>query len=184
MPLSKKLQEIVDQITHNRDRVLHSIAGLSDAQLNYKAEGDGWSICDIIHHLALTDEANAKLMSNLLKRARADNVGADPSSDSSELHSADDVFARMAEPRFQAPQFVAPQSHLPVDDSLARLKASRERMLESIDQLSNFDLSGLTFPHPFAGPLNGYQWMLIAGGHEHRHGQQIKRIKARPDFPK
>ena len=69
MPLSKKLQEIVDLITHNRDSMLQSISGLSDAQLNYKTEGDAWSICDIVHHLALTDEANAKLMSNLLKRA-------------------------------------------------------------------------------------------------------------------
>lgn len=183
MPLSNKIQEIVDQITHNRDKVLQSIAGLTDAQLNYKSEGDAWSICDIVHHLALTDEANAKLMSNLLKRARADNIGPDPSPDSSEVHSADDVFARMAEPRFQAPQFVAPQSHLPVDDSLARLKASRERMLESVDQLASFDLSGLTYPHPFAGDLNAYQWMLLAGGHERRHTQQIKRMKAREDFP-
>ena len=183
MPLSKKLQEIVDRITHTREGVLLSITGLSDAQLNYKTEGDAWSICDIVHHLALTDEANAKLMSNLLKRARADNVGPDRSPDGSELHSADDVFARMAEPKFQAPQFVAPQAHLPVEDSLARLNASREKMLDAIEQLSSFDLSGLTFPHPFAGPLNGYQWMLLAGGHEHRHCAQINRIKARSDFP-
>src|ERR1041384_2354806 len=183
MPLSKKLQEIVDQITHNREAVLHSIAGLSDTQLNYKTENDAWSICDIVHHLALTDEANAKLTSNLLKRARVENLGPDPSPDSSEIHSADDVFALMEQPKFQAPQFVAPQAHLPVDDSLARLKGSRERMLEAIEQLSSFDLSKLTFPHPFAGPLNGYQWMLIAGGHEHRHVQQIKRLKARQDFP-
>jgi len=183
MPLSKKLQELVDRISHNRETLLQSISGLSDAQVNYKSEGDSWSICDIVHHLALTDEANAKLMSNLLKRGRADNLGPDPSPDGSELHSADDVFARMAEPKFQAPQFVAPQSHLPVDDSLARLKASREKMLESIDQLASFDLTQLTYPHPFAGPLNAHQWILLAGGHEHRHTQQIKRMKARPDFP-
>ena len=183
MPLSKKLQEIVDRITHNREGFLQSIAGLSAAQLNYRAEGDEWSICDIAHHLALTDEANAKLMSNLLKRAHADNLGPDSSPDSSEIHSADDVFSRMAEPKLKAPQSVAPQSHSSVEDSLARLKASRQKMLASIDELAVFDLSGLTFPHPFAGPLNAYQWMLLAGGHEHRHAQQVKRMKARPDFP-
>lgn len=183
MPLSKKVQELVDRISHNRESMLQSISGLSDAQLNYKADGDAWSICDIIHHLALTDEANAKLMSNLLKRARENNVGADPSPDSSELLSADDVFASMAEPKFQAPAFVAPQSHLPVEDSLARLKASRDKMLEAIDQLASFDLRQLTYPHPFAGPLDAHQWILLAGGHEHRHTAQIKRMKARSDFP-
>jgi hypothetical protein len=183
MPLSRKIQELVDSISQNRETMLQSISGLSDEQLNYKSEGDSWSICDIVHHLALTDDANAKLMSNLLKRARAENSPPDLSPDSSELHSADELFARVAEPKFQAPEFVAPQSHLPVEDSLLRLKASRERMLETIDQLANFDLNQLTHPHPFAGPLNAHQWILMAGGHEHRHTQQIKRMKARPDFP-
>ena len=183
MPFSKKLQELVDKISHNRETMLETISGLSEAQLNYKSEDDVWSICDIVHHLALTDDANAKLMSNLLRRARAEDLPPDPSPNSSELHSADELFARVAEPKFKAPVFVAPQSHLPVEDSLARLTASRERMLESIDQLAAFDLNQLTHPHPFAGPLNAHQWILMAGGHEHRHTQQIKRMKARTDFP-
>jgi len=184
MPLSRKIQELVDRITHNRETMLQSITGLSDAQLNYKSEDDAWSICDIVHHLALTDDANAKLMSNLLKRARAENLAPDPFPENSELHSADELFARVAEPKFKAPEFVAPNSHLPVEASLARLKASRERMLEAVDQLASFDLNQLTHPHPFAGPLNAHQWILMAGGHEHRHTQQIKRMKARTDFPK
>ncbi len=184
MPLSKKLQEITDRIAHSRQRLLQSISGLSDAQLNYKPSENAWPICDIVHHLALTDEANAKLMSNLLKRSRAENIPPDPSPDDSELHSADDVFARMAEPKFQAPDFVAPRSHLPVDESLGRLKSSRGRMLEAIEQLSSYDLRRVTHAHPFAGDLTAYQWMLIAGGHEFRHTEQINRMKALPDFPK
>jgi DinB family protein len=184
MPLSKKIQEIVDRNSHIREKVLGSISDLNEAQLNYKSEGSKWSICDIVHHLALTDEANAKLMSNLLKRARAESLPPDPSPESSEIHSADEVFARIAEPRFQAPDRLAPQSHLPVEESLARLNASRVRTLEAVEELASYDLSRLTFPHPFAGDLNAYQWMLMGGGHEYRHGEQIKRMKALPDFPK
>jgi hypothetical protein len=183
MPLSKKVQEIVDRNTHGREKLLGSISELNETQLNHKSEGAAWSICDIVHHLALTDEANAKLMSNLLKRARAESLPPDPSPDGSELHSADEVFARMAEPKFQAPDRVAPQAHLAVEESLARLKASRARTLEAVEELASYDLSGLTFPHPFAGDLNAYQWMLMGGGHEFRHVEQIKRIKAQPDFP-
>lgn len=184
MPLTHKLQELVQSISRQREKLLNSVSGLSDAQLNYKPSESPWSICDIVHHLALTDEANAKLISNLLKRSRAENIPPDPSPDDSELHSADDVFARMAEPKFQAPDFVAPRSHLPVDESLGRLKSSRARMLEAIEQLSTLDLSKLTYPHPFAGDLTAYQWILIAGGHESRHTEQINRMKALPEFPK
>ena len=182
--LSKKLQEITDWISRNRQKLLQSTSELNETQLNYKPEGAEWSICDIVHHLALTDEANAKLMSNMVKRARADSLPPDPSPDGSELHSVDEVFARMVEPKFQAPERVAPRSHLPVEESLARLNTSREKVLEAVAELAGYDLSRLTFPHPFAGDLNGYQWMLMAGGHEHRHGEQIKRMKALQDFPK
>ena len=184
MPLTKKIQEIVDRNSHIREKVLGSISDLNEAQLNYKSEGSDWSICDIVHHLALTAEANGKLMSNLLKRAREENLALDPSPEGSEIHAADEVFARVAEPRFQAPDRFVPRSHLPVEESLARLTASSARTLETVEELGNYDLSQLSFPHPFAGDLNGYQWMLMAGGHEHRHGEQIKKMKALPDFPK
>jgi hypothetical protein len=184
MPLSKKIQDIVDRNSHIREKVLGSITDLNETQLNYKPEGGDWSICDIVHHLALTAEANGKLMSNLLKRAREDKLPPDSSPEGSEIHVADEVFARMAEPKFQAPDRFVPHTHLPVEESLARLKASRDRTLAGMEELAGYDLSQLTFPHPFAGDLNAYQWMLMAGGHEHRHGEQIKRMKALPDFPK
>jgi hypothetical protein len=183
MPLSKKLQELVDRISHNRDKLLQSVSGLSDTQLNHKAEETAWSVSDVLNHVSLVDEANAKLTSNMLKRARASSLPADPSPEASVIHLMDDIFARMNAAKFQAPEFVAPHSHAPVDESLARLKASRERMLANVEQLDGYDLSELTHPHPFAGPLNTYQWVLMAGAHEFRHAEQINRMKSQPGFP-
>jgi hypothetical protein len=183
MPLSKKLQELVDRISHNREKLLQSVSGLSDAQLHHKAEESAWSVSDVLNHVSLVDEANAKLTSNMLKRARANSLPPDPSPDASEIHSMDNIFSRMNAAKFQAPEFVAPHSHSPVEESLARLKASRERMLANVEQLDGLDLSGLTHPHPFAGPLNTYQWVLVAGAHEFRHAEQIKRMKSQPGFP-
>lgn len=183
MPLTRKLQELVDRISRQREKLLRSVSGLGEAQLNYKSIDSGWSISEVLHHVALTDEANAKLTSNMLKRARANQPPPDPSPDGSELHSMDEIFARMNAAKFRAPDFVAPHSHAPVEESLAKLKASRERMLANVEQLDGLDLSGLTFPHPFAGELNAYQWVLVAGAHEFRHAEQIERLKALAGFP-
>ena len=184
MPLSNKFQEIVDRISRQREKLLKSVSDLSDAQLNHKSEGDAWSICQVLHHVALTDEANAKLTSNMLKRARADQPPPDASPEVSVINSMEEIFERMGAAKFQAPEFVEPHSHLPVDESLAKLKTSRERMLANVEQLDGLDLSGLTFPHPFAGALNTYQWILMAGAHEARHAEQIERMKAMASFPK
>lgn len=184
MPLSKKVQELVDAISGYRQALLDSITGLSSAQLDYRSEGSPWSISDILHHLALTDEANAKLTSRMLKQAQALNLPLDSAPDESVLNSLDSYADVLKNTKAQAPEFVVPQSHLPVEESLARLKASREKFLESVDNLAQYDLSQLTYPHPLLGNLNMYQWILIAGGHERRHVGQIGRIKAEADFPK
>jgi len=184
MPLSMKLQELVDRISHQRANLLESIFGLSDVQLNHKSAEDAWSISDVVHHVSRTDEANAKLTSNMLKRARTEQPRRDESPDGSEIRSMDEVFARMGAAKFQAPEFVAPHPHAPIEESLSTLRTSRERMLANVEQLDGFDLRGLTHPHPFAGPLNAYQWILMAGAHEARHAEQIERMKAQPGFPR
>ena len=183
MPLSKKLQELVDRISRQREKLLQSVSGLSDAQLNHKSDETAWSISEILNHVSLVDEANAKLTSNMVKRARADSVPSDPSPEASVIHSMDDILARMSAAKLQAPEFVAPRSPSSVDESLAKLKASRERMLANVGQLDGLDLSGLTYPHPFGEPLNTYQWVLVAGAHEFRHAEQINRIKLQSGFP-
>jgi hypothetical protein len=183
MPLSNKLQELVDRITRQREKLLQSVSGLSETQLNHKPDA-AWSVSEVLNHVSLVDEANAKLTSNLLKRAHATALPPDPSPDASEIHSMDEILPTMAAQKFQAPEFVTPDSHATASESLARLTASRERMLANVEQLDGLDLSGLTFPHPFAGPLNAYQWILVAGAHEYRHAEQINRMKSQLGFPK
>jgi hypothetical protein len=184
MPLSKKIQELVDSVSSQRQLLLDSISGLSEAQLGYRPGGSQWSISDILHHLALTEEANAKLTSRMLKQAQALNLPPDSTPDESALNCLDGHADAIKNTKAQAPEFVAPQSHLPVEESLARLRASRKNFLESVEQLAQYDLSQLTYPHPILGNLNMYQWILVAGGHERRHTGQIKRIKAEAEFPK
>ena len=183
MPLSKKVQELIGALTQHRQALLDSVAGLSEAQFAYQPDDAAWTINDILHHLALTDEANAKLTSRALKHAQERDVSADPTPDASKLNCLDEALAPIRNTRAQAPEFVTPHDHLPVDQSLARLKDSRARMLEGVERLADYDLMQLKYPHPILGELDMYQWILIAGGHEGRHVAQIGRIKAAAGYP-
>jgi hypothetical protein len=183
MKLTHKLQEVVDQISNERQALLDGTSGLTEAQLVFKPHDAQWSITDILHHLALTDEANAKLAANMLKQAAEKNLSQDSTPEVSVLDSLDAFEGRLSGGKFQAPDRVAPRSHLPAAESLARLKASREKMTATVEQLSAYDLSSLVYRHPLLGDLNAYQWLIIAGKHERRHTAQIARIKKDPDFP-
>ena len=183
MQASKKLQEVLDQISYQRQGLLDASSDLSEAQLDYRPAEGGWSISDILHHMALTDESTAKLAANMLKQATEKNLPADPTPEASVLGSLDDFTSKIAGGKFQAPERVAPRSHLASSEAIARLKTSRETVVATVSQLSAYDLTGLTYPHPVLGDLNGYQWLIIAGKHESRHTAQIARIKADPGFP-
>ena len=119
---SKKLQEVLEQITNQRQGLLDASSGLSEAQLDYKpAEGE-WSIGDILHHMALTDEATAKLTANMLKQAVEKNLSADPTPEASVLGSLDEFTPKIAGGKFQAPERVAPRSHLAPSEAIAGSK--------------------------------------------------------------
>jgi len=182
MQLTKKLQELVDKISADRDSLLQSISGLNQSQLDYKPAEDEWSVADILHHLALSDEANVKLTFIMLRQARENSLPADPCPDESVLNCLDQ-FREVMSKKMKAPVRVEPLSYVPPQKSLARLKASREKLLENINLLTAYDLNQLSFPHPFMGPFTGHQWLVLAGWHESRHTAQIGRIKASEGFP-
>jgi hypothetical protein len=180
--LTKKLQELVDKIAEDRASLFQEVEGLSESQLDYKPAEDHWSVTDILHHLALSDEANVKLTYLMLKQAQEQSIPPDPEPDGSVLDCLDQFREPMSNP-MKAPARVNPISYVPAQESLARLKASREKLLENIGHLSAYDLSQLSYPHPFMGPFGGHQWLLLAGTHESRHVAQIKRMKAGEGFP-
>jgi len=184
MPVSKKIQEIIDAISTHREALTDSVGGLSAAQLDYKPGEGQWAISDILHHLALTDEANLKLVSRMARQAEALQVAPDPTPDGSELNCLASYADTIRNTKAQAPEFVRPQSHEAAEKSLARLEESRRRFLELVEQLGRYDLTQLKYPHPLLGELNMYQWLMIAGGHERRHAGQIERIKSDPGFPR
>ena len=180
--MTKKIQELADKISSYREALLGSIKGLSEAQINHKPAEDQWAIADILHHLALADEANVRLSGLFFKQIQEQSVPEDPSPDESALDCME-KFKDNLKVKAKAPERVAPLSHLPEQESLARLQASREKLLEAMKGLAAHDLSRVSFPHPLLGPLNGYQWLMIAGLHEMRHAAQIDRIKSSEGFP-
>jgi hypothetical protein len=152
--------------------------------MDFRPEPDAWSIADVLHHLALTEEAQVRLQSKFQEQAEQGAVPSDPDPEGSVLHSVDEITRVADGAKARAPDRVNPRSHVPGAESLARLEASRARLLESVAALSRLDLRNLTFRHPFFGELDGYQWLLVTGWHERRHTGQIERIRRSPGFPR
>ena len=53
-------ETIIEKITRSRQRLLEAVAGLSEEEMSRKP-GDGWSIRQILHHVAMGERANVEL---------------------------------------------------------------------------------------------------------------------------
>lgn len=175
---SSKAREVLDQIDRDRAALLRSVERIDAVLLDERPSPDSWSISDVLHHLALTEEAAAKLLSRMLEKAREQQLPPDPDPNGSVLDSIAAVVAGADRARASAPDRVAPRSHVAAADAIARLGASRKSLAASLAALSDYDCSRLTHPHPFFGELDVYQWVLVTGWHEQRHRKQIVRVRA------
>jgi hypothetical protein len=183
--MNRKMQEIIATLNDDRNAFLEAIAGLSPQQLEFQPGAGQWSVADIVHHLALVEEANGRLLGMMLKKIAAESVPLDASPDESALGQTNDIRPLMLNrtKKIAAPERVNPQEKLPVEQSLQRLRAAREATCKMAEELSPYDLTALKWPHPVFGDLNLYQWMLSIGLHERRHSFQIQDIRQTANFP-
>jgi hypothetical protein len=95
----------------------------------------------------------------------------------------DSIAERARDQKFKSPEPVLPVAGLSIQDSIAKLQASRADLVAMQPRIEARDLSKTTFPHFVFGQLNIYQWLAFFGLHENRHRKQIDRLMASPEFP-
>lgn len=179
--MNQKVQEIVAEIEAVRQTLYDAVADLSQAQLDFKPAPDRWSISENLSHLNKVERGLPKLYPILLQKLEAE--GWKPETDGSMLNSLDHAELDVATRKVQAPERVQPQADLSKDELIAALQQSRQAIVDAVAQAPEYDLSGVTWPHPALGDINFYQWVLFIGKHEQRHLRQIEEIKKSESFP-
>ncbi len=173
--------EIFDLLEQTHTRLYPCVEGLSRAQADFRPVDDRWTIGEIVEHLSIVEGQILKLTQKLIAQAEAQGAPVITDGRINPVSIAQMVERR--EEKFQAPERSRPQGGVPLAESLARLRKTRQEMRALQAQLEARDLSSVSFPHPAFGPLNAYQWVALIGLHEGRHIEQIEAIKSAPGFP-
>lgn len=161
-----------------RDAV-KSVKGLSEAQLDYKAAPDKWSIKNCIYHIAATEKGLWGMFEGAMKSP------ANPEK-RSEIKVTDEQFVTMIKDRTQkaqAPEIFRPENikYTSLDEALADFKVSRMNHIKYMKS-STEDLRNHVVQMPF-GYVDCYQLYLLLGAHSNRHTQQINEVKGDSGFP-
>ena len=179
MTLPRPVESLWTNLQAVRTDVLREVAGLSQAQADWKPAEKEWSVGEIVHHLTVAEINTGKLTTKLVREAESRGErGGFPS----------DLVAFAPLPpsppgAAEAPSVVWPEHGKPIGELVDTMKATRERSRQSVEKLATTDPRKLTYPHPRLGLLDLAQWWTLQAEHDATHLAQIREVKAQPGFP-
>jgi DinB superfamily len=172
---AEQIAKASHHLTTTRDILFESVAGLSGSQWHFRGADHSWSIADNVEHLVLIEVRVHAIIGNMNLAPEAADVCKQAENDEFILKEVPKRTTKV-----KSPEPVCPEGRWSGFESLQRLIAGRE---QTIRLLSAPLLRGRVRPHPLFGPWDGYQWLLAVGSHTERHTEQIREVKADPDYP-
>ena len=137
------------------DEVVAALAGITPVELD-RADADGWTARQVVHHLADSEWTSALRLRKLLAEP-APVLWAYP----------EEVWAKALF-----------YDRRPIEPSLAALKAARETTLSILEQMSEADW-GREGWHTESGRYTVERWLEIYAAHAYEHAAQIRGARGR-----
>jgi hypothetical protein len=172
-PMSKaERQRLVAHFEMTERWLGQELAGLSEAQLGFRASADNWPILDVLDHLATAEPQNWQWLQEGIQEEPTLTRSADPDEnfvwygiDRTNRHCTGE--ARQPPPQLETS-----------GEGLAKIRALRARMLEYA-RTTNDDLRTRSVQK---SKTDLSQWFLMISTHSMRHLLQIQEIKAEPNY--
>ncbi len=179
--LSKQERKFaVNYYKETKNDLLGSVKGLSEKQLNFKPAADRWSVKETFYHITMAEKGLWELFESNMKAPATPEKRVD-------IKLTDEQIIPMITDRSKkakAPEQIQPDKSpwKSMDEVTSAFKSVRSDHLKYVKTTTE-DLRNHVIPLSF-GSLDGYQFVLFVAAHTSRHTQQIKEIKADPNFPK
>ncbi len=171
--------EILQYLDTQREALRAAVNRVPEDQREQSPGPGRWSVAEILEHLSLVEASLTRLFTSVLAEAQARGLGLETET-TSVLTSFDHARVVNRSYTVAASERTQPQKKLDAAAAWAALVAARETFREAILAGDGLALGEVVHPrpHPILGPLNLYQWVAFAGGHEARHTAQILEIAA------
>jgi len=136
-----------------------------------------WSPAELAEHLVIAETRTLRRLTNDLTGAPESHLTEERTRRDATLQQT--VALRDPARRFQAPEFLQPTGRFASRE--VALQAFREVRSKTIEFVRNtvLPLRSRVLPHAVLGEVDGYQWLLLAGGHTDRHLTQMQEHVAK-----
>lgn len=171
-------ERAVQYLEKTKQGVLDATKGLSDAQWNFKASPDRWSIAQVMEHIAAAEDYIRGFDAEQVMKAPA----APTDHDAKKMDDA--VMSNVPDRshKIQAPEPLVPTNRFgSADNSLKHFLESRQKTEEFVKTATGMRDHASDSP---LGKLDGYEFILLIAAHSERHTKQILEVKADANYPK
>jgi hypothetical protein len=172
---------VVDDLERTRDGFVAATHHLSDAQYQFKPDPDGWSIGQIVEHVALAELRILDLITTKLPRAPAPSV--EKTRGPARFSRLDTVVPGRDQRKIVAPEALMPKGTWASPEvSLAAFVEARN---QAIAVAAAVDAEALehVLPHRFFGEFDVEEWAYFMALHSARHTAQVVGIRNMAGFP-
>ncbi len=148
-----------------------SVAGVSEAQAGRRPDDGGWTIAEIVEHVAISEE---RMFVGVTRGFRELPEAVHDAEKEKRIH--DGAVDRTQ--KFTAPEVSRPTGRFGLlAEALAHFRACRARTVGYIEQCRD-DQRRRSVKHPLAGVVTGYEYLLILARHPARHAAQIRELRS------
>ncbi len=169
----------VTELIKTRDRLTNTVKGLSEAQLNFKATPESWSVAECVEHLAISEGIIGGMLEGALQ------TPADPTKRDSVKMSDKALMGIITsrEKKVKTGEAFEPSGKFGSSkETLKAFTAARDAHISYLKSTQD-DLRNHYGQLPF-GTIDGLQILLFISGHTERHVAQMEEVIAHADFPK
>ena len=170
-------EEWLKYMQQTRKEFEKSVKGLSEAQLNFKAAPDKWSVKEVSEHIALAES----FLGDAAEKVMTAPVS-DKKSDVNDSQFQANITDRSK--KAQAPPPLVPTGKWATEkDIIKAFNEARDKNEKFVKKTDEKDLRAHVQESP-VGVLDTHEWELLIASHTARHIKQIEEVKADPNFPK
>src|SRR5581483_11079145 len=159
----------LSELYAGRKQFLDSIAGLTEAQWNFKPAPNVWSIAECAEHIAVSDDFVLESLPKLMQ------TPAEPQKRAAVKGKDEFILKAMLDRshKAQAPEMLVPKRRWPNEAALVEhFKQSRDRLLDYVRSTGD-DLRDHFMEHPIFKTIDAYQLVLMMSAHTERHTAQL-----------
>ena len=173
-----RTQELLQHLAASERTLMDAVDAVPIERRALAPANGGWSVANVLSHLARTEGQIGAFLQRLLRTALAD--GSLPTANDASPVVPTLPAERLLDrgERLAAPEFALPDAAHDVAAALAALQRARCRLREVLLAADGLDTRRLVRAHHVLGELTFEQWIAFAGFHQQRHAAQIRALAA------